>query len=95
MAESLLLIFREGVGMSRGEIETEIDELVGGGGKATQVQAWLAKVLEDGAEFEVVADVPPDVIREKVFTAAAAHYRRCRLLTERIRAGPAAPVPSR
>ena len=31
----------------------------------------LAKVLEDRAEFEVVADVPPEQIREKVFTAAA------------------------
>jgi len=74
-AESLLAIFREGVGMTRGEIEGEIDELFGGGGKATLVHRGLAKVLEDGAEFEVVADVPPDVIREKVFTAAAAHRR--------------------
>ena len=67
-AESLLLLFREGLGMSRGEIESEIDALFGGGGKATQVYRGLAKVLEDRAEFEVVADVPPDVIREKVFT---------------------------
>ncbi|WP_165250653.1 DUF790 family protein [Paludisphaera soli] len=74
-AESLLAIFREGVGMTRGEIEGEIDELFGGGGKATLVHRGLAKVLEDGAEFEVVADVPPDVIREKVFTAAAAHRK--------------------
>jgi predicted nuclease of restriction endonuclease-like RecB superfamily len=74
-AESLLLIFREGVGMTRGEIEAEIDELFGSGGKATLVHRGLAKVLEDGSEFEVVADVPPDVIREKVFTAAAAHRK--------------------
>jgi uncharacterized protein len=74
-AESLLLLFREGIGMTRGEIEGEIDALFGGGGKATQVYRGLAKILEDRAEFEVVADVPPDVIREKVFTAAA-DYRR-------------------
>jgi predicted nuclease of restriction endonuclease-like RecB superfamily len=74
-AESLLLLFREGLGMTRGEIEGEIDALFGGGGKATQVYRGLAKVLEDRAEFEVVADVPPDVIREKVFTAAA-DFRR-------------------
>ena len=43
--------------MTRGEIESEIDELFGGGGKATQVYRGLAKVLEDRAEFEVVADV--------------------------------------
>ena len=46
--------------MTRGEIESEIDELFGGGGKATQVYRGLAKVLEDRAEFEVVADVPPE-----------------------------------
>lgn len=74
-AESLLMIFREGIGRTRGEIEGEIDELFGSGGKATLVHRGLAKVLEDGAEFEVVADIPPDVIREKVFTAAAAHRR--------------------
>jgi uncharacterized protein len=79
-AESLLLLYREGAGMTRGEIESEVDALFGGGGKATQVHRGLAKVLEDRAEFEVVADVPPDEVREKVF-AAAAEYRR-RLLAE-------------
>ncbi len=77
-AESLLLLFREGAGMTRGEIESEIDELFGGGGKATQVYRGLAKVLEDRAEFEVVADVPPEVIREKVFMAAADYRRQLR-----------------
>jgi predicted nuclease of restriction endonuclease-like RecB superfamily len=75
VAESLLLLFREGTGMTRGEIESEVDSLFGGGGKATQVHRGLAKVLEDRAEFEVVADVPPEQIREKVFTAAS-EYRR-------------------
>jgi predicted nuclease of restriction endonuclease-like RecB superfamily len=78
-AESLLLLYREGTGMTRGEIEAEVDELFGGGGKATQVHRGLAKVLEDRAEFEVVADIPPEQVRERVFTAAA-DYRR-RLLT--------------
>jgi predicted nuclease of restriction endonuclease-like RecB superfamily len=77
-AESLLLLYREGTGMTRGEIESEVDSLFGGGGKATQVHRGLAKVLEDRAEFEIVADVPPDEIREKVFTAAAV-YRRALL----------------
>lgn len=79
-AESLLLLYREGTGMTRGEIEGEVDELFGGGGKATQVHRGLAKVLEDRAEFEVVADIPPDEVREKVF-GAAAEYRR-RLIAE-------------
>src|SRR6185312_2785522 len=38
----------------------------------------LAKVLEDRAEFEVVADVPPETVREKVFTAAAEARKRLR-----------------
>ena len=77
VAESLLLIFREGVGMTRGEIEAEIDELVGEG-LATLAHRGLAKVLEDRAEFEVVADVPPETVREKVFSAAAEHRRALR-----------------
>ncbi len=77
VAESLLLIFREGVGMTRGEIEAEVDELVGEG-LATLAHRGLAKVLEDRAEFEVVADVPPEMIREKVFSAAAEHRRSLR-----------------
>ena len=77
-AESLLAIFREGVGLTRGEIEEEIDDLFGGGGKATPVHRGMAKVLEDRAEFEVVADVPPEQIREQVFTAAAESRRRLR-----------------
>src|SRR6059058_2106599 len=77
VAESLLLIFREGAGMTRGEIQAEIDELVGEG-LATLAHRGLAKVLEDRAEFEVVADVPPEQLREKVFTAAAEHRRSLR-----------------
>jgi predicted nuclease of restriction endonuclease-like RecB superfamily len=84
VAESLLLLFREGAGRTRGEIESEIDELFGGGSKATQVYRGLAKVIEDRAEFEVVADVPPEVVREKVFTAAA-------LYRHSMRTGPAIP----
>ena len=77
VAESLLLIFREGVGRTRGEIESEIDELVGEG-LATLAHRGLAKILEDRAEFEVVADVPPESLREKVFTAAAEHRKALR-----------------
>ena len=51
--------------MTRGQIEGEVDELFGGGGRATQVYRGLAKVLEDRAEFEVVSDVPPEELRKK------------------------------
>jgi predicted nuclease of restriction endonuclease-like RecB superfamily len=78
VAESLLLIFREGVGRTRGEIETEIDEMVGEG-LATLAHRGLAKILEDRAEFEVVSDVAPDELREKIFTAAAEHRKTLRV----------------
>ena len=77
VAESLLLIFREGVGRTRGEIETEIDELVGEG-LATLAHRGLAKILEDRAEFEVVADVPPEALRERIFAAAAEQRKTLR-----------------
>src|SRR5258708_1897307 len=70
VAESLLLLFREGKGRTRGEIEDEVHELVGEG-LATLAHRGLAKVLEDRADFEVVSDVAPEMIREAVFTAAA------------------------
>jgi len=77
VAESLLLIFREGVGRTRGEIETEIDELIGEG-LATLAHRGLAKILEDRAEFEVVADLPPESLREKIFRAAAEQRKSLR-----------------
>jgi predicted nuclease of restriction endonuclease-like RecB superfamily len=82
VAESLLLIFREGVGLTRGEIQDEIDELFGEG-TATLAHRGLAKVLEDRAEFEVVADVPPEELRRKVFTAAADYRRRLKAVGQR------------
>ncbi len=86
VAESLLLIYREGVGLTRGEIEEEVDALFGGGGKALVVQRGLAKILEDRAEFEIVADVPPETIRARVFGTAAAH--RLALLEKGTASGP-------
>lgn len=74
VAESLLLIFREGVGRTRGEIDSEIDEMLGEG-LATLAHRGLAKILEDRSEYEVVSDVAPDSIREKVFGAAARHRK--------------------
>ncbi len=82
VAESLLMIFREGVGMTRGEIESEVAELVGEG-LATLAHRGLAKVLEDRAEFEVVSEVPPETLREKVFTAAAERRKALRVSGQR------------
>ncbi len=77
VAEGLLLVFREGVGRTRGEIEAEIDAMIGEG-MTTLAHRGLAKVLEDRAEFEVVADIPPESLREAVFSAAAAHRKTLR-----------------
>lgn len=78
-AESLLLVFREGVGLTRGAIQEQVDEVLGEG-MQTLAQRGLAKVLEDRGAFEVVADLPPEQVREQVFTAAAAERLRLRAL---------------
>src|SRR5262249_55535092 len=80
VAESLLLIFREGVNMTRGEITSEVDDLIGDG-ITTLAHRGLAKVLEDRAEFEVVADIAPETVRDKVFLAAAEQRRAARSST--------------
>src|SRR3954447_20964944 len=77
VAESLLSVFRDGVGMTRGEIEAEVEELVGEG-MATLAHRGLGKGLADRSEFEVGADVRPETLREKVFTAAAEERQRLR-----------------
>ncbi len=74
-AETLLALYREGIGRTRAWIEEEIDALYGSGGKASLVYRGLAKVIDDRAEFEVVSQAPPEQIRECVFTAAAAERR--------------------
>ena len=78
-AESLLLIFRNSEQRTRGEIEDEIEALIGeGGGYDLLVHRGMAKVLEDRAQFEVVADVAPESVRETVFALAAAERLRHR-----------------
>ncbi len=70
VAESLLEIFRSAAGSTRGEIESAIDELFGSG-QATLAHRGLARVLEDRSEFEVVSDVEPEELRDRLFRAAA------------------------
>src|SRR5215813_7811634 len=84
--ESLLLIFRESSGRTRGQIHDEIENLIGeGGGYVLLVHRGLAKVLEDRAHFEVVSDIAPEDVREKVFMAAANYRRRARTAGQRAR----------
>ncbi|MFM1802299.1 MAG: hypothetical protein RJA81_1651 [Planctomycetota bacterium] len=70
VCESLLEIFRNASGMTRGEIEESVADLFGSG-QATLIHRGLARVLEDRSEFEVVSEVDPEQIREKLFSAAA------------------------
>lgn len=77
VAESLREVFRNGVGRTRGEIAEEVEALFSAGaGTSGLVNRGLAKVLEDRAEFEVVAELPPETLRDKVFLAAAEQRRQ-------------------
>ncbi|MFM7590960.1 MAG: DUF790 family protein, partial [Isosphaeraceae bacterium] len=90
VAESLLEIFRAGIGMSRGELEEAVGDLFGSG-QATLAHRGLARVLEDRSEFEIVAEADPEEIREKLFTAAALY--RTAIAAKRQNSDPAAVIP--
>jgi uncharacterized protein len=70
VAEQLLGVFRFSQGAARGELEAEIEELFGDLPQPL-IHNGLAKLLEDRCEFEVQAGLPPEEVREAVFTAAA------------------------
>lgn len=92
VSESLLDIFRNANGMTRGEIEDEIAELFGSG-QATLIHRGLARVLEDRCEFEIVAELNPEEIRDKLFSAAAL-YRTAIARKRQLPANQATPIPS-
>lgn len=69
IAEQVLQVFRGKQGVSRGELEDELEEMIGNHPGQILFQG-LAKLLEDRCEFEVVSGHPPPELREKVFAAA-------------------------
>src|SRR5438552_3838476 len=69
IAEQVLDIFRGKEGLSRGELEADLEEMIGNHPGQVLFQG-LAKLLEDRCEFEVVSGHPPPELREKVFAAA-------------------------
>ena len=71
IAEQVLAVFRGREGVTRGELEEDLEEATGNH-PAKQIYDGLAKLCEDRCEFEVVSGHPPDELREKVFYAAAA-----------------------
>jgi predicted nuclease of restriction endonuclease-like RecB superfamily len=70
-AERLLELFRRGSGMSRSELEEELDTIIGAD-PAQLVHRGLAKLLDDRCEYEVRAGHPPEELRDLAFRAAAA-----------------------
>jgi predicted nuclease of restriction endonuclease-like RecB superfamily len=72
IAEQVLELFRSLVGRSRGELEAELNELIGNH-PGQIVFRGLAKLLEDRCAFEMPSEHPPEQVRERVFTLASAH----------------------
>jgi predicted nuclease of restriction endonuclease-like RecB superfamily len=70
LAEQLIDIYRGQELHSRSEIQAEITAAFGDA-PLSFLQQGLAKLLEDRCEFEVVAGLPPEKLRESVFAAAA------------------------
>ncbi len=73
VAEQLLFAYRDGAGRTRGEIEAELGDLLGEG-PGQLVHQGLAKLLDDRCEYETVADLPPDVVRECAFRLSALEH---------------------
>ncbi len=71
-ARQLIAAYRAAPTRTRGEIETELKEVVGEGPGAL-IHQGLAKLLEDRCEFEVASELTPDALREAVFESAAKH----------------------
>jgi predicted nuclease of restriction endonuclease-like RecB superfamily len=69
IAEQVLEVFRGKNGVSRGELEADLEEMIGNHPGQILFQG-LAKLLEDRCEFEVVSGHPPPELREKVFAVA-------------------------
>jgi hypothetical protein len=68
-AEVLLDLFNAHVGETRGELNSELDEVFGDDPGLFVVRG-LMKLLEDRCEFAVVSDRPPEVVRDAVFAAS-------------------------
>ena len=84
-AESLLLLFREGIGMTRGEIEARSTSCSAAAARRPRFIAGWPRCSRIAPSSRWWPTSRPNVIREKVFTAAA-DYRR-QLRAERDRPG--------
>ena len=69
-AEELLRIFEEGVGSTREELTSRVDELVGDR-TDHKVTRGLAKLISDKADWASESPVPPAELRERLWTQVA------------------------
>jgi len=72
LAEQILDLFRSMQGRTRGELEELLEETFGDEAN-TLLHQGLAKLLEDGCEFETLSGQPPDKVRQVVFRTATAY----------------------
>ena len=75
LASSLIRIFDDHRGKSRGELEAELEEFLGTGTEFL-LHRGLAKLLLDRCEFSTVASIEPPELRRAVFEKAAETYRK-------------------
>lgn len=62
VAEDLLALYRNAIGNTRGEVATEVMELIGDS-NAMLVPQGFTKLLDDRCEYEIVAVRPPEDVR--------------------------------
>jgi len=75
LAARLIEVFGAAAGRPRAELEAELAELTGTG-TAFRFHRALAKLLAARCEFATAAAAEPEAVREAVFAAAAAMWRR-------------------
>ncbi|MFO0938413.1 MAG: DUF790 family protein [Gemmataceae bacterium] len=69
-AERMLLVYRDATGRTRGEIESDIEELTPEGPHQL-IFRGLAKLLDDRCEYDAEGEFPPETIRESAFRLAS------------------------
>ncbi len=74
LARELIALFSTHEGLSRRELDNELQELLGTGTEFL-LHRSLAKLLFDRSTFETHAPVEPELLRDSVFKAAASVYR--------------------
>ena len=74
LAETLINVFERHVGRPRQQLDEELRDLLGAG-TSFMVHRGLSKLLRDRCHFSTETKVEPRILREHVFTAAAAAYR--------------------